>query len=211
MEDRSLKLEKLNESTEGESVIFVGPPEEVKHLVASLPIPTNSYGFVPEELDLKKLLELSEVFKNLISSEKLTRLTLVGVGWGGALVIHYAANNIKNVRRVLFVNAISRPKQLPLEKAFEWIERFLPLGLPFRPISKEFDPRPIIHRVRCPVLVVTESGSTNSIELTAHAKFLMERLPNAWQSEITENGFGEVFQSFIGVSTKQPQKASRGG
>ncbi len=211
MEHRSLKLVKLSDSTEGETVIFIGPPEKVKQLVASLPIPTNSYGFIPEELDLKKLLELSEAFKNLISSEKLTRLTLVGVDWGGALVIHYAANNIKNVRRVLFVDAISRPKQLPLEKAFEWIERFLPLGLPFRPISKEFDPRPIIHRVRCPVLVVTENGSTNSIELRAHAKFLMERLPNAWQTEIQEKGFGEVFQSFIGVSTKQPQKASRGG
>lgn len=209
MENLSLNLVKLSDSMEGETVIFIGPPEKIKQLLVSISLSTNCYGFFPEGSDLKNIVTLSEVFKNLVFQEKLTRLTLVGVGCGGPLVIHYVANNIKNVRRVLFVDAISRPNQLPLEKVFEWIERFLPLGLPFRPLSKEFDPRPIIHRVRCPVLVVTENIFSNSIELKAHAKFLMERLPNAWQSEIKENGFGELFKSFIGVSTKQPQKMSR--
>ena len=207
-----LELVRLGDSKEGESVVFVGPADTVKSLTVNLSQSIVCYGFIPDEPDPKKLLEVSEAFKNIVVQEKLTRLTLVGVDWGGALVIHYAANNIKNVRRVLFVDAISRPKQLPLEIAFEWIERFLPLGLPFRPISRDFDPRPIIHRVRCPVLVVTtQSKSDNTVELAAHAKFLTERLPNAWQTEIAADGFNQIFESFIGVPTKQPQKAFRGG
>jgi pimeloyl-ACP methyl ester carboxylesterase len=205
-----LKLEKLNPNSEGETVVFVGPEHRIRELTLKLSPVLNCFALMPALPDPKNLVGLSERFKTLITESKLTRITLVGVEWGGAVAIHYAANNIKNVRRVLFVNALSRAKQLPIEKGLEWIERFLPLGFPFRPISKDFDPRPIIHRVRCPVLVVTQASSQIE-DIKIHTKFLMDKLPNAWHAELELSTFPELLENFIVVPTKQPQKAVRNG
>lgn len=206
MQSDKFELVKYNNESEGEVVIFIGPRNKVVELTEGLEY-VVAYGFTPEDPDPKRFIALSIEFKNLILKAKLTRLTLVGVDWGGAIVVHYASENIKNVRRVVFVDALSRPMQHPLEVAFEWMERFLPLGLPFRAISRDFDPRPTIHRVRCPVLVLTQNTGE---ELEKHAKFFMERLPNAWRAEISAGDFKRVFHTFLCVPTKQPQKTARG-
>lgn len=155
----------------------------------------NSPRPKPEDV----LLQAQELERE-IEEKSLKRLTLIATDWGGPIAIQYAATFPRNVRRVVLLDARARLTQSILELLIEKVEEYLPLGLPLRPLSRAFDPRPILHRVRCPTLILSSAEYQND------AAFLLARIPNAWSEPLDSEKLSERISSFLAVPTKQPQK-----
>lgn len=183
-------------------MVLIGPRDELQSIGMLL---TNSpdlelWQFTGRDPEPEEVSLFAEKLEEAVEREKLKRLTLLGVSWGGPIAVQYTSVFPRNVRRLILVNAMARLKQTKLEKFIEWLERFLPLGLPLRPLSKAFDPRPLLHRVRCPTLVFTTTPNA------PEAEFLAVRIPNAWLYNSTFEKLPEIINQFLEVATKQPQK-----
>ena len=205
------RVHRLNASTGSETILVIGPKNVLDSMCSLHSSQFELWGFTSEGLNSTDVISLSAELARSIDAAGIKRLTLVGAEWGGPVVIHYASENLKNIRRVVFLDALSRPRQLFAERLIEQIEKVLPLGLPFRPLSRAFDPRPIIHRVRCPALILTTISNKSENDqdthlLDFHAQFLSERLPNAWRRSIQPQALQDNLESFVSVSTKKPQK-----
>jgi len=196
-------LTRLSNSAGPNTVILVGPDSLfLRNTLLQL-----------NEIDLWTISELSpsperisaaaEALEAQMASHNLKRITFLASSWGAPIVIQYAASFARNVRRVVLIDGRSRFERSLMEKAAEFLDQILPLGLPLRPLSKAFDPRPILHRLRCPTLILQSEG------LEDEAAFLGERIPNSWIENFSERSFGERFRLFLDVPTKQPQKKFR--
>lgn len=142
------------------------------------------------------------------------RLTVLGIGSGGALAQALAIGYPKLVRRVVLVDSTTRLSPSKISHWIDALERFLPLGLPLRSLSRGFDSRPQLHRLRCPTLVIS-SGDAAPFE-RAEANLLTEKIPNAWFMSLAGYPLDAAWQinpaltremlAFLQVPTKRPQK-----
>ncbi|MBL7662301.1 alpha/beta hydrolase [bacterium] len=140
------------------------------------------------------------------------KMTAIGIGAGGTLVQDLAIRYPKLVRRVILINATTRICPSLGTRMIDWIESHLPLGLPLRKLSKAFDSRPELHRVRCPALIVTLPRATHFE--TAQAELLVNAIPNAYAAKVTavENVSDKLFNlidEFQNVSIKCPATSAR--
>lgn len=112
------------------------------------------------------------------------RLTLIGVSGGGSVAQALAVELPGIVRRVLLVDPTARITPSLSTRIIDRVERFLPTGLPLRSLTAAFDSRPLLHRLRCPVLVLV-SPSAGLFE-QSQARLIARRAPNARLRHLTE-------------------------
>jgi pimeloyl-ACP methyl ester carboxylesterase len=177
-------------------------------------LPFCGYSF---EADLDSFSETKSLasFKQSLTSNRLSRFTLLGHGAGVGLAQLASLELHKQVRRLVLLDAVTRPSASSFERFVDWVEGFFPLGLPLRRQGKALDTRVFLHRIHCPVLLlVSNSANKRSI---VESEYLAAKLPNAWflrlkqdcwkdgELEITEE-ISEVLRTFDQVPTKRPQK-----
>lgn len=147
-----------------------------------------------------------------LARQKLRRITLLGFGAGALLAQAYIIAKPKLVRRAVFVNPISRREPRSGEKLWNVLDRLFPAGLPLRPLKDDL--RSALHRVRCPVLILTTPEAVPFVR--EEAAFISRAVPNAWKRELTlpqESGkliateeMSEAIAEFLEVPTKRPWK-----
>ena len=154
--------------------------------------------------------------KNLIdelSKKGVKFLTVLGIKEGANIAQALCVSASKMVRRLILLNPTSRLRPNLSSKIIDYFEGFLPLGLPLRNLSNDFDSRPFLHRIHCPTLVLT-SEKTSSY-LKEQSKIIAERIPNSWLKRV--NSFNDenmnlstelvdLVKSFQKVPVKRPQK-----
>lgn len=207
----------VEESAAGTIVIFPGrrlDPFEAERLAKSFRTEVRIVavsGRMPEMLEVEPYTE--DLFL-LLEEQKIKRLSLFGLGYGGALAQAMAIATPKLVRRVVLVNSATRVHPSEMDLWIDRIERFLPLGLPLRALSKAFDSRPALHRVRCPVLIINSRESTQFER--SQAGLLTAKIPNAWYESLDGHAVDAAGQihpllrdrilQFLDVPAKRPQK-----
>ena len=184
------------------TIVLIGPADRFAQLEPYFSKSATGaiWKFFEDDPRPEEIGALADQLEREIERAGLRRVNLVATSWGGPIAIQYAASYPRNVRRMVLVDAKARLRQSAVERIVEWCEEYLPLGLPFRPLSRAFDPRPLLHRVRCPTLIL------HSPELLHDAEFLIARVPNAWREELILSSLTDRFEQFLEVSTKQPQK-----
>ena len=166
---------------------------------------------LPVESRVKEFVDcLAAELQNL----RIRRLTVVGAGSGSAVVQALAVHYPKLVRRLVLINARSRIAPGVFQRFLDKFERLLPLGLPLRPLSQAYDSRPVLHRIHCPVLVLTSSDAS-SYEIE-QSRFIAKRIPNCWSADLAAARMGseqdlgeelhELIVQFMQVPVKCPQK-----
>ena len=151
-----------------------------------------------------------------LEARKIKRVTAFGIGPGGTIPQALAVFGAKLVRRIVLLEATTRLEPGVLLRMIDRIEAFLPLGLPMRSLTNEFDSRPLLHRVHCPTLVVATKSSNSFI--TEQANVLAHRIPNSWLATVDaayrKDGlaFGpeivQLVEEFLQVPVKRPQKGT---
>lgn len=210
----------MNDKPEsGNGVLLVVPDRavsksEAQRLMERVSLPYKTGIIAGHYPDMFHVDEFTNSLAAVCEVEKLKRLSLLGLGVGAALVQAFAIENQRLVRRVVLVNGTTRLAPSHITRLIDLIERRLPLGLPLRPLSRAFDSRPQLHRLRCPVLVVL-SPDASAFERT-QAEILSQTIPNCWlevlrdrfdhHSEILSTELEKLLEEFGGVATKKPQK-----
>ena len=151
----------------------------------------------------------------------LKRMTVLGIGGDAGLAMQFAVSAQRNVRRLIVINATSRRRPGPAMRLIDRLEAALPLGFPFRSVNKEFDARPMLHRIHCPTLIITEATVLPFTALPfveQQAALLSARIPNAWRiplpSRIVDSTgklsdqFCKMLFEFSQVPVKRPQKGA---
>lgn len=152
--------------------------------------------------------ELSHALLEFMDKQGIKQSAFVGLGDSSAVIQHIALCALKRVRRIILVNARTRPHPSTLDKVTDWIESKLPLGLPLRSDSGSFNSKPFLHRLRCPCLVVLTSNA--GAEYAEQAALFNDCLPTAWFRKLN-NGDDraellELVTEFQDVPAKRSQK-----
>lgn len=154
----------------------------------------------------------AEDLKTALISKGIKKVTLLGMGAGASVA--QALGKESFVRRLMLIDATTRLEPSYLTRSIDAVERMLPLGLPLKKLSDDFDSRPYLHRIHCPCLVLNSPTATRYVK--RQAKLIWKRLPNACYqalkaSPITTLGvfspeLSEHLQVFLQVPAKRPQK-----
>ena len=116
-----------------------------------------------------------------------------------------------SVRRLALVDPQSRMSPTLSTKIIDWLESHLPLGLPLRPTNEAFDSRPFLHRLRCPVLIVSTERA--GMLLRSEAATMHRRIPNAVLAQLKtvsgssyQHDIGALVKDLLQRAVKRPQK-----
>lgn len=153
--------------------------------------------------------ELTDALARFLSEHGLRQASLIGVGAASVLAQNLALRDIKLVRTLTLIDAACRPHTSAYSRALDWLERSLPMGLPFRHRDKGFYSKPFLQRLRCPTLVVNTSLADNA--LREQSEVLLSALPTAWYARLAaENeaqALCDLLLEFEAVPAKRPQRA----
>ena len=151
---------------------------------------------------------LSRDLLSFMEERSIRQAGFVTLGATCAVVFAVALSELKLVRSLVTISPTTRPHPTRFEKFVGSLERSLPLGLPLRSSIQDFDAKPYLQRIRCPVLVVSRAG--DSAYLQSEAKILSEELPTAWAVPLPEGDVHATLTSsilsFQDVPAKCPQK-----
>jgi len=154
--------------------------------------------------------ELTSKLEELIQSAGVRQATYIGFGPAATIIQNFVIVRPKLVRSLVLVDATMRAHPSIWQRVSDRVERMLPLGLPLRFRSADFDGRPLLQRMRCPALIVT-SRHASQLARTQAAEF-GRGLPSAWiESLASENEAHELTElvvKFQGVPAKAPQRAA---
>ena len=146
-----------------------------------------------------------------IEKKKVRLGVVLGLLSGANLSQAFTVLRPRFVRRLVLVNPTSRLKPSIVTRSIDWLERFLPLGLPLGRLSRGFDSRPFLHRIRCPVLILLTSEASH-YEKSEEA-ILSRSIPNAWatalptsRQELHLPAVVSLIKEFFEVPVKRPQK-----
>lgn len=164
-----------------------------------------------------RVVEFTEALLDELEASRTKRVVGFGVGRGGSVVQELAIRTPRLVRHVILLNSTTRLAPNRLSRAIDKLERLSPFGLPLRRLSRSYDSRPSLHRLRCPLLVLTEPDA--SLFVRAQTREILSHAPNAWhyaltaasidpQSNIVSEELAEIVRNFLEVPTKRPQKTS---
>lgn len=142
--------------------------------------------------------------------KNVKRSTILAAGSACNVAQAIAVSFPGSVRRLALVDPLSRMFPTFGTKVIDWIESHLPLGLPLRPTSDAFDSRSFLHRLRCPVLIVSTPQA--GIMLRAEAAAMHRRIPNALLSQLRpdsssyQHELGRMVKDLLQRPVKRPQK-----
>lgn len=153
-----------------------------------------------------EVMAFSQSLMRHLESQKIKRITVCGIRAGAAIAQALSVLDPKQIRRLILLDATTRLEPGVLSRSIDWLERFLPLGLPLRSLSRDFDSRPFLHRIRCPSLVLHSPGA--GLYLRSQANYLAHKIPNAWLRPLyNEQELAALVLEFMQVPTKRSQKA----
>lgn len=215
---QGITLARCSTGREGASTLIVLPGTEMNEQEAQAlaePLRDEFTVFVltsaPPSVD--KVLPYVDTFSRALAAHKIKRATLFGLGAGSAVAQAVAVMYPKVIRRLVLLNPTARMAPGLFTRIIDRVESFLPLGLPLRPLSDDFDSRPMLHRIRCPVLILV-SGIEGEF-VRNQGKYIAEKIPNSWLQEIADAGIGPRHElsdelsrylvDFLQVPPKRPQ------
>lgn len=151
---------------------------------------------------------LSGELIELLEYKKIRQASFIGFGAAGSLVQNVALRQIRLVRTCALVDAATRAHPSKMTRLIDRVERALPLGLPLRSYSRDFDAKPFLQRIRCPVLIITSAHA--SAHERAEADVLVAALPVAWKVELPAANeveeLAKLVLAFQDVPARRPQK-----
>ena len=141
-------------------------------------------------------------------SHGLKQVTAIGFGGSASLVQHLALVDQRRIRRLVLIDASTRPHPSWHTRLSDWLERYSPLGLPLRLRSSGFDSKSMLHRIRCPVLVAI-SARCDAFR-AGQSLILADCLPTAWLLRLSSepSALVDAVNDFHDVAAKCPQKGA---
>lgn len=161
-----------------------------------------------------EVISVAETIEQQLLQVGTKRTTVIGAGAGTPLAQALGALFPDVVRRLVLIDPTARVTPGLLLRTIDRVEHFLPFGLPLRPLTDEFDSRPLLHRIRCPVLVIRSNNASKYIR--DQALLIASKIPNARIEDVAregilskadiEPGFVIRLLDFLQVPAKRPQK-----
>ena len=214
-------LERILESEEqaqGTPVVVI-PHDSGKHaqlqasdFVALWATDVPSYIVREAAIARTQIVQRADELTRLIKESGIRHYLLVGIGLGATVAQAVAIASEREVRQLIVVDPAPFLSLTFSEQLVDLLERALPLGLPFRKRSAGFDPRPYLHRIRCPTLVV--SGYAQGIAGEGETNCLLRKIPNSWPLRATAadgadeatNALCRGVRVFIDSPARRPQR-----
>ncbi len=148
----------------------------------------------------------------LLAHEGVKHGTFIAFGATSYLIEHLAIFTPKLVRAAVLVDGMTRAEPTKAQRMVARLEAWLPLGLPLRMRSKEFDAKPFLHRVRCPILLITTKRATEWQR--SEGRTISQSLPTSYGVAIAEGVSSEqevqtlvdLIDQFGTVPARAPQK-----
>jgi len=166
----------------------------------------------PEEVE-----DYVECCLSIIAERGITRASLICLREAATVGLCLAIKKSRLIRNLVLIEPHLEIASSIFTRALDCVEEHLPLGLPLRKKSKAADPRPFMHMIGCPVLVILSSGSTR--EAMRQSESITSRIPNAWLRtlEMPADGIisgeskdaNEIFKTFFSLPPRRSQKKSR--
>ena len=152
---------------------------------------------------------LADEFHSIVKEKKVRQASYVCFGATANIVENQLLNEPKSVRTLVIVDSPSRPHPTSWDRLVDRIEQVLPLGLPLRLGSSGFNVRAYLHRIRCPLLVVTTPFAGTFLH--GDAAVVARSAPTAWRVSLTElelqqGTLSETILKFQDTPAKCPQK-----
>jgi len=157
--------------------------------------------------------QYSDLVNTSLLEQKIKRVTIFSAGSACNLASALSINFLGLVRRVAFLDPELRINSTLTERIIDKIETLLPLGLPLRPLNNHYDPRPALHRLRCPVFLI--SSEKISLRSKSELNFMHKRIPNSIKKEINYQSptlsleIEKLLSDLIQQPVKRPQKNIR--
>ena len=192
---------------------------EARQLAAGLTAFFKTYVVTSSLPKVDEVLSFAELLSEKLSDERIRWATVCGIGPGASIAQALALVDTKVIRRLILVDATTRLAPGLRTRIIDRIERFLPLGLPLRTSSKEFDARPMLHRIHRPTMVVVTSQASTYVK--SQCALVARNMPTAWLSQLslTESGGAAIdpkgllssellslINQFVEVPAKRPLK-----
>lgn len=152
---------------------------------------------------------IAEGFSRIVREKKVRQASYICFGAPANIIENQLLNEPKSVRTLVIVDSPSRPHPTSWDRLIDRIEQVLPLGLPLRLGSGGFNVRAYLHRIRCPLLVVTTPYAGTFIH--GDAAVVANSAPTAWRVTLTEQelqqgSLSETILKFQDTPAKCPQK-----
>ncbi len=216
MNDRSV-LTIESDSGKGRAFIIVAEPEaqygELATQLAERLTPRNRIVLIKTPfVEAGNWRELTGKLLQLLGEKGIRQASFIALGEASSIVQSLALTDLKLVRTLILVNASTRPHPTRRARIIRKLEQWLPLGLPFRSDIEGFDSKPLLQRIRCPVLIVSTVGAGKYFH--AQADELARGLPTAWQLTLNSSEalseLSDAIEDFQEIPAKCPQKAALG-
>lgn len=153
-------------------------------------------------------LSISEEILKKLEELNIRQASFVGFGATTSICQHIALVNNKLTRSLVLINPMTRPNPTGLQKIIDRLENFLPLGLPLRQKTKNFDSKPFLQRLRSPLLILTTDDVDHYTE--RESQIMLKRVPTSWhfklKKDAAEKQASELINEFENVPVKCPQK-----
>ncbi len=146
--------------------------------------------------------------ESALEKSSVRSAVFVGVGDAACVVQALTLRAPKLVRTMVLVDATSRPHPSKWVRLIDWLEKYLPLGLPFRNDTDGFDALSLSHRLRSPC-VVAVSGSATEYQ-RSEARVLSARLPTAVLLE-SGKSIADTICEAVQVSKEMPARCPQEG
>ncbi len=198
------------------SILLIIPCEKTFNLALAEKVAkdlANNFRVLVYNAALPNSLEVdsfSERVNTSLQNNKIKRVTIFAAGSASNLAIALSINFLGLARRVAFLDPELRMNSSLTERIIDKIESLLPLGLPLRPLNNHYDPRPALHRLRCPVYLV--SSEKISLRSSSELSFMQKRIPNSikkeidYESKTLSEDIKNLLTALILQPVKRPQK-----
>lgn len=149
-----------------------------------------------------------EALRVMLDDQGVRQCSFVAYGAVSHVVVGYYLEDPKAVRTLALINMTARPHPTSTTRFVDWLEQRLPLGLPLRIDSEGFDAKPMLHRLRCPTLLITTPHASSY--LREQSQEISRRIPTAWHVALEHNeaeALTAMVLRFHEVPARCPQKS----
>lgn len=214
----------IKEGSDSSSVLLVLPGDNINFSIAVSLAETLQERFrilvyqgpLP---DAKTVYPFAQQLTESLSKQKAKRYTIFAEGSAcnvaQVMALNSAADHTGAVRRLFLTDPQSRMSPNPTTKFLDKFESLLPLGLPLRTLTEDFDSRSTLHRLRCPTIIGLTPNA--GLFLRHEAQLMNKRIPNSLLLEFKHNFGGAegseanvellgLLNELLQMPVKRPQK-----
>lgn len=198
-------------SIRGSTVVGTGRAKLVVISESQIPISANAIAlneYTRSEIVLSKSFGMNiwqtvDEIELALAGAGVRSAVFVGVGDAACVAQALTLRSPKLVRTMVLIDATSRPHPSRWVRGIDRLEKFLPLGLPFRNNADGFDALSLSHRLRSPC-VIAVSGMATEYQ-RSEARVLSNRLPTAVLLE-SQKSIAEIIEEAVQVSKAMPAR-----